>query len=215
MKIYSLPSHISAFLFDMDGTLYTNPVYARLQIDKLVERLAAMLGNSVEKMQGEIAAYREEWAKNHNGQKTSLGNVFTAFGVSIEESVRWREELYEPADYLKTDPKLREVLVTLKRTAMLALVTNNPVMIARKTLAVLGVGDLFSVLVGLDTCLVSKPNDAPFRKAVELLALPYSECISVGNCYDIDLAVPLRLGMTGILVDGVADVYKLPEIVKK
>jgi phosphoglycolate phosphatase/putative hydrolase of the HAD superfamily len=34
----------------------------------------------------------------------------------------------------------------------------------------------------------------------------------VGDRYDIDIDLPLKLGMGGILVDGVKDVYKLPGI---
>jgi phosphoglycolate phosphatase/putative hydrolase of the HAD superfamily len=66
------------------------------------------------------------------------------------------------------------------------------------------------VVVGLDTCEVSKPHEAPFRKAAELLAVPLAACISVGDRYDIDLALPLELGMGGILVNGAEDVYLLP-----
>jgi phosphoglycolate phosphatase/putative hydrolase of the HAD superfamily len=78
----------------------------------------------------------------------------------------------------------------------------------------LGVDGLFPVIVGLDTCFVSKPNDAPFRKAVELLGVAAGECVAVGDRFDIDIAVPLKLGMGGVLVDGVRDVYDLPEKVK-
>jgi phosphoglycolate phosphatase/putative hydrolase of the HAD superfamily len=68
---------------------------------------------------------------------------------------------------------------------------------------------------------VSKPHEAPFRKAVELLgigalgseapSLPLESCVSIGDRYDIDIALPLKLGMGGILVDGVEDVYGLGE----
>ncbi|GHV96069.1 hypothetical protein AGMMS50293_23890 [Spirochaetia bacterium] len=37
-------------------------------------------------------------------------------------------------------------------------------------------------------------------------------CLSVGDRYDMDLARPRELGMGGILVDGVADVYGLPAL---
>jgi phosphoglycolate phosphatase/putative hydrolase of the HAD superfamily len=92
---------------------------------------------------------------------------------------------------------------------MLAVVTNNPVLIARKTLAVLGVEDCFSAVVGLDTCLVSKPHEAPFLKATALCGASPETCVAVGDRYDIDIALPLKLGMGGVLADGVEDVYRL------
>jgi phosphoglycolate phosphatase/putative hydrolase of the HAD superfamily len=209
MKVFTLPEKISAFLFDMDSTLYTHAEYARAQIELPVKRLAERNGKTFEEMNALIAASRERWAAEHGGQKASLGNIFKSFGVSIEESVRWREELYEPEKYLRADPALRSALEGLSSRYKLALVTNNPLSIAERTLVCLSVRDLFFVIVGLDTCLVSKPHEAPFLKAAELLGFPPSECVSVGDRYDIDIALPLALGMGGILVDGVEDVRSI------
>ncbi|MDR1574790.1 MAG: HAD family hydrolase [Treponema sp.] len=212
MKAYRLPTRRAAVLFDMDGTLYTHPEYQQSQIDLPVERLARLRGKSFEAMNREITRHREEWAAAHGGRKTSLGNVFTAFGVSIAESVRWREELYEPERYLAEDPLLCAVLAQLAARFALAVVTNNPVSIARRTLAVLGAAAYFRAIVGLDTCGVSKPHKAPFLKAAERCGAAAASCVSVGDRYDIDIALPLELGMGGVLVDGVEDVYKLPDL---
>jgi phosphoglycolate phosphatase/putative hydrolase of the HAD superfamily len=218
----------------MDNTLYTHPGYLQSQIELPIRRLAEIRHTSFEGMRQEIAEYRKTWAAEHSGAQgegqgkaqaqVSLGNIFRSFGISIEETIVWREELYEPEKYLKSDPRLRETLLSLASSFALAVVTNNPVSVARRTFAALGVGDLFGVVVGLDTCLVSKPHEAPFRKAVELLGgsalggsipggsvptIPLESCVSIGDRYDIDIALPLELGMGGILVDGVEDVYGL------
>jgi phosphoglycolate phosphatase/putative hydrolase of the HAD superfamily len=212
VKVYHLPERTSALIFDMDLTLYSHPEYGRYQIDSLIERLAGIRGVSFEEMEREVAAFQKNWAESHGGKLISLSNSLKAFGISIEESIRWREERYDPGRYLVADPVLRETLRTLTkdRSLALAVVTNNPCLVARKTLAALGVGDLFPVVIGLDTCMVSKPHEAPFLKAAELLISPPAECVAIGDRYDIDIALPLELGMGGILVDGVEDVYKLP-----
>jgi phosphoglycolate phosphatase/putative hydrolase of the HAD superfamily len=88
-------------------------------------------------------------------------------------------------------------------------VTNNPVSIAHRTLAVLEVREFFPIIVGLDTCKVAKPHPAPFLKAREALGISAGECIALGDRYDFDIVPPLELGMGGILVDGVEDVYRL------
>jgi phosphoglycolate phosphatase/putative hydrolase of the HAD superfamily len=214
MKIYKIPRQVQAILFDMDSTLYSHPLYAQTQIDLPVAKLAGLRGKSFEEMREDIKRYREDWAASHEGQSVSLGNVFTAFGISIEESIRWRETLYEPEKYLAPDEKLRSSLSVLGASRVLAVLTNNPVAIAQRTLAALGVEDLFQVIVGLDTCGVSKPHKAPFIKALELCGTAAADCLSVGDRYDIDIRLPLELGMGGILVDGAEDVYKLPEILK-
>jgi phosphoglycolate phosphatase/putative hydrolase of the HAD superfamily len=214
MTVFRPGDGAKALLFDMDGTLYTNDAYLRSQIDLPVRRLAERQGRSFDAMSAEIAAYREQWAAAHGGRKTSLGAVFQFYGISMEENIRWREELYEPEKYLARDERLRQSLLALSGgeggpAFALALVTNNPLSVARRTLAVLGAGDLFPVIVALDTCGVSKPHRAPYLKAAELLCLGPPACVAVGDRYDIDIAVPLELGMGGILVDGVEDVYGL------
>jgi len=217
MKVYRLPDQCTAILFDLDSTLYTNPEYARSQIDLPIERLARLRGVTFGEMNEEIDRFRADWAQKHEGQQISLGNIFITFGVDIRENARWREELYHPEHYLAEDRRLRSALERLKAQFVLAVVTNNPVSIAARTLSALGVEDLFHArtevcIVGLDTCGVSKPHEEPFMRASVLCGAEPSSCVSVGDRYDIDIALPLELGMGGILVDGVDDVYKLPEV---
>jgi len=218
MKIYKIPNPCRAILFDMDSTLYTNAEYARVQVDVLVERLAQLKRKSFVEMEAEIAVYRKKWAVENGGLEISLGNTFVAFGVGMDESVRWRNELIHPERHISRDGRLR---VTLEKLAMyftMAVVTNNPVSVAEKTLDALGVRDLFRAIVGLDTCGVSKPHAEPFMKAVTLCCGPTSAsetCVSVGDRYDIDIALPLELGMGGILVSGVEDVHALPELLSQ
>jgi phosphoglycolate phosphatase/putative hydrolase of the HAD superfamily len=232
VKIFSLPPGISGspasfkegtapggLIFDMDGTLYSHAGYLASQTELPLRRLARLHGKSYEAMKAEFDDYRAAWEREHRGrageEKISMGNAFRAFGVSIEENVRWREELCQPERYLGEDPRLRETLLRLSGEGpcpvfRLAVVTNNPVSVARRTLRCLGVEDCFSVIAGLDTCMVSKPHRAPFQRASESLGLSPARCVSIGDRYEIDLALPLEMGMGGILVDGVEDVYALP-----
>jgi phosphoglycolate phosphatase/putative hydrolase of the HAD superfamily len=212
MKVYLIPKEVSALVFDMDNTLYTHDEYLRFQIESPVRKLAEKRGVSFAEMKEAINACREKYTEENNGAQLSLGNVFKNFGVGMEETIRMREELYRPEEFLQKDEKLRKALLRLTACFSLALYTNNPVRVARKTLACLGVEDRFPVIVGLDTCLVSKPNEVSLRRTVELLGTDMTNCVSIGDRYDIDLALPLELGMGGILVDGVSDVYRLPAV---
>jgi phosphoglycolate phosphatase/putative hydrolase of the HAD superfamily len=212
VKIFLIPKGTSALVFDMDNTLYTYDEYSRFQLESPIRRLAEKQGVSFEEMREAVNACREEYAEKNNGGRLSLGSVFKSFGVSMEEIVRMREELFRPEDFLREDRELRKALVRLSARFSLALYTNNPALVARKTLACLGVEDRFPVIVGLDTCLVSKPSEISLRKTAELLGADITNCVSIGDRYDIDLALPLELGMGGILVDGVSDVYRLPAV---
>jgi phosphoglycolate phosphatase/putative hydrolase of the HAD superfamily len=211
-KVFCIPEKVSALIFDMDNTLHTHDEYLRLQLESPARRLAEERGVSFEAMRDTVEVRHKKYAEENNGVTLSLGSVLNDFGVSIEETVRWREELYTPERFLREDRELRKALLSLAARFRLGLYTNNPVRIAKRTLVCLGVEDLFPVVVGLDTCLVSKPNEVSLRKTAELLGADAANCISIGDRYDIDLTLPLRIGMGGILVDGVSCVYRLPEI---
>ena len=215
MKIYHLPSDIRALAFDMDLTLYTNPEYGQYQIDSLVKKLGTIRGLSLEAMNREIEDARTSWALSHNGKRASLSNILATYGVSMEENIRWREEIYEPEKFIKEDLRLRKTLELLFHSYTLGVVTNNSVAVARKTLSALGVGEYLPIIIGLDTCMTAKPHKKPFMKFSELADCPPETCVSIGDRYDVDLDLPLEMGMGAILVDGVEDVYKLPEVLTR
>lgn len=215
MKIYKIPASLKAFIFDIDSTLYTNQAYAFEQVDCQVRQFAKERGISADEARRMVADYRKKFAAEHQGSKVSLGNTLLAFGVPIEQSVQWRRELLEPADFLSRDDKLIKTLQLLKSKYELICVTNNPILPARKTLEALGISVFFPEIVGLDTCFKSKPALEPFQTAVKRLknGIKAENCLAVGDRYDMDIALPLEMGMGGILVNGVEEVYQIPQSV--
>jgi phosphoglycolate phosphatase/putative hydrolase of the HAD superfamily len=214
MKVYNIPERVSCVIFDIDSTLYTNDAYAHEQVDVQIRHFANLRGMTDDEARAMVGTFRDDYFREH-GKKISLGNTLVNFGIPIEESVRWRESLIEPARFLSRDDKLAATLRELSYRFTLVAVTNNPVLPARKTLDVLGVSGFFPELIGLDTTGVSKPHKKPFLAAAERAQTPIAECLSVGDRYDIDIALPLELGMGGILVDGVEDVYELPALLAR
>lgn len=215
MKIYKIPENLHTIIFDIDSTLYTNPSYAFEQVDCQVRHFAELRNMSHQEARNLVSNFRKNWAAEHNGQKISLGNLLTYFGIPIEESIQWRKTLLEPADFLGPDQKLFDSLSKLEKKFKMICVTNNPVLPARKTLEAIGISDFFPEIIGLDTCRVSKPNKKPFLLAAQKTGCNPEGCLSIGDRYDIDLALPLELGMGGILVNGVEDVWNLPQILIK
>ena len=212
MKIYALPKQLKTIIFDIDGTLYTSSAYVFEQVDAQVRHLAHIRGKDEDAVRKEIFDYRKRWAAEHGGKKISLGNTLTAFGIPIEESIRWRETLLAPEKFLQRDPRLAAVLDVLAGKYRLVCVTNNPVAAARKTLDVLGVSAQLPDIIGLDTCMKSKPAPEMLLLAAERTGAALDECLSAGDRYDIDLALPLEMGMGAVLVSGVEEVYTLEEI---
>ena len=211
-KFYSVPKDLRAIIFDIDSTLYTNAAYAFEQVECQVRRFASLRGITNEVARKMVSDYRKKYARETGGKKVSLSNTLLQFGITIEQSVQWRRELIEPADFLGRDEKLRETLLALGARFKLLCVTNNPILPARKTLQALGVDDLIEVLVGLDSCNLSKPAKEPFELAAREAGVASANIVSVGDRYDLDIAPALELGMGGVLVRGVSDVCKLPEL---
>ena len=214
MKIFNLPQNVQAFIFDIDSTLYTNAKYAFEQVDCQVREFAKIRGITAEEGRKQVAEYRKKFASQNNGSKVSLGNTLLSFGIPIEQSVEWRKKLLEPKDFLNYDEKLVSVIKKLSEKYKLICVTNNPVLPARKTLDAIGVSQYFPEIIGLDTCYKSKPAIEPFNLALEKLGCDSKNCVAVGDRFDLDLAIPLDLGMGGILVNGVEDVYQIFEVIQ-
>lgn len=214
MRVIRIPQNLKTIIFDIDSTLYTNEEYAFEQVDCQVRRFASERGISDDAARKMVADFRAKFARENGGKKISLSNTLLSFGVPIQKSVEWRRELLEPKNFLRRDERLQKTLSTLSKKFNLICVTNNPVTPAEKTLVALGVESLILDIIGLDTCNVSKPAREPFLLAAEKCGSRVQECLSVGDRYDLDIAVPLELGMGGVLVEGVEDVYRLPDFLR-
>lgn len=211
MKIYSIKKNSETIIFDIDSTLYTNKTYASEQIDVQIRFIADEMNMDYKVLKKQIESYRNEEALK-TGQKQSLGNTLIHFGIPLSKSIELREKLLKPELYIKKDYRLRKVLERLKTKYKLITVTNNPYIPAFKTLVAIGIQDLFIDIISLDKSGVSKPHQKPFELASQKAGSPWDKCISVGDRFSIDLEIPLKMGMGGILVTGVEEVYRLPEI---
>lgn len=212
MKIHKIPQTIQTLIFDIDSTLYTNSAYAYEQVDCQVREFAKLKKLTSDEARKLVFDFRKKFAEENGGKKISLGNLLTNFGIPIEQSVKWRNDLMRPENFLVRDEKLICELQILSKKYKLICVTNNPVKPARKTLEVIGISDFFEHIVGLDTCYKSKPAREPFEKALELTKTTAENAVAIGDRYDLDIELPLRMGMGGIEVSGVEDVYDLNKI---
>ncbi|MCX7656036.1 MAG: HAD family hydrolase [Treponemataceae bacterium] len=213
MTLYQFPRPtIRALIFDMDNTLYTNGDYEQHQIQVQIEGAAQYLGKPLESFRVELHQFQAAWSARHGGKAISLANSLQALGVPFSQILRFRTERIQPEAFLQKDPTLVLTFTQLARSCKLAVVTNNPIPIARRTLSILGVGSYVASIVGIDRAGVSKPHERPLQLVLEDLQVQPFHCVAIGDRFDIDIALPLRMGMGGILVQGVEDVYQLPRV---
>ncbi len=212
MRVFFLPNDIKGIVFDIDGTLYSNDAYAASQEEEILKRFAEERALRLEEVKAMVEGYRRDFAERNGGRRPSLGNTFLSFGVSIGVSSLWREEVLRPELFLSSDSRLAETLSILSGSYRLLAVTNNPTSVGRRTLKALGVSEFFPSVIGLDRSGESKPAKRPFILASEELSLHAENLLSVGDRYEVDLEVPLSLGMGGILIEAMEDVYGLPKV---
>lgn len=210
MKLFHLPPVIEGLIFDIDNTLYRDERYVTAQHVLLIARLARERGESYDAVHATVEEYRSGEAAKNGGRKPSLGNTFLHFGIPIEQSVRWREEVMNPEEYLSVDPALDTMLGELAARYRMACVTNNPSNIGRRTLAALGVEHHFPVVIGLEVTMVSKPHVLPFERAAAELSCSPDCMVSIGDRYEIDIEPALSTGMGGILIESREDLFNLP-----
>ncbi len=210
MKVFRLPETVRGIVFDMDGSLYSNPAYLKWQESSQVARLADRLGIEVPEAAGMLGAARE--ARRAAGlPATSMANIFKGFGIEMADIIRWREEDIRPSEWLVPDSGLEIARKELSRHHRLSLLTNNPRKVGVASLDVLGIAAHFSTVVGLDDTGESKPSVMPFRRVCGDMGLDPRLCISIGDRKDVDIEPALAVGMGGVLVAGVEEIYGLPE----
>jgi FMN phosphatase YigB (HAD superfamily) len=212
MKIVRIPEKIEGLIFDIDLTLYGSKEYYKSQIDLLTNELIKEIGKPFDEALEDITRFRKEYTVTHCGRKPALGQVFLHYGVGIERNCEWRTRLFRPEDYLAYDERLVRTLEVLSARYGLAAVTNNTTVIAGRTLDVLGVRGFFPIIVALDRSHAVKPSMIPFEIALSEMKKSAECVVSVGDRMEVDLEVPVKHGMGGILVENMEDVYALPEV---
>jgi pyrophosphatase PpaX len=163
---------LPAFLFDLDGTLVDS---IELILNSARFAFVGFDGH---------APTDDEWRA---GIGRPLQTVLREYAPDQAEAdrllARYREYQLEHHDRLLRAydgivPALRGLAAA---GHLLALVTSKSDWLARRALELIGVSDLFPVLVGCDICTNHKPHPEPVERALALLGAPASNAIFVGD----------------------------------
>lgn len=211
MKRYLNQGPWDALLFDIDNTLYRNDAYVDAQVAAIIGRYAQREGVGHDVALSRVDAARH-LVEHQTGARPSLSNALVTLGVSIRESVGWREEEIEPESWLAPDATVQSIIETLARRWTLIALTNNPASIGARSLHALGLAPHFHATVGLDTRLESKPDWGPFAAALELAETVPERAVMVGDRYEVDLEPFIARGGSGLLIEAYEDLYSLPAV---
>lgn len=185
--------NFEALLFDFDGTLLNTN-------DLIIETFAHVIDP---KFPGRYQ--REDYLKFIG---PTLVESFTEVDASNAEALVAEYRLWnqEHHDELVTEfPHVKEVLVALQEAGVrLAVVSTKRGDTLRKGLDLMGITELFEVIISQDEVTHTKPHPEPVEKAVALLGVEKSKTLMIGdNSHDI-----LGGHNAGVKAAGVAWSYK-------
>jgi pyrophosphatase PpaX len=163
---------LPALLFDLDGTL--------------VDSIELILNSARYAFVGfdGRAPSDEEWRM---GIGRPLLTVLREYARDEAEALRLldRYREYQLANHDRLLSAYEGIVAVLRRFADaghgMAVVTSKSDWLARRALELVGVSDIFPVLIGCDSCVNHKPHPEPVERALALLEAPASEAIFVGD----------------------------------
>jgi pyrophosphatase PpaX len=163
---------LPALLFDLDGTL--------------VDSIELILNSARYAFVGfdGRAPSDEEWRV---GIGRPLLTVLREYARDEAEALRLldRYREYQLANHDRLLSAYEGIVAVLRRFADaghgMAVVTSKSDWLARRALELVGVSDIFPVLIGCDSCVNHKPHPEPVERALALLEAPASEAIFVGD----------------------------------
>lgn len=183
-------------IFDLDGTLYTSKELWNNREKDILN----LVGDKVDSYRG---------LRKTNTTTQSLLRL----GIKREEFFNTLAGVDIP---LKKDEKLRNLLLKIKETYKIIVLSNVPSVAVKKTLEKLGVLDLIDLFYGAENFKNSKP-------AEECFFMVDKGDICVGNNFKKDLLVPKNKGAVTIYVGSnpnyqshfnIRTIYELEEVLK-
>jgi phosphoglycolate phosphatase len=181
---------------DLDGTLEDS----RDDMTAAARRVRAQLGLSVRE-----DAQLRPWV--NGGMDQLYRRCFDDYLAQDSGATRYAQvqQAYD-ADYLanvavhtRLYDGIADALAGLSRLGTLACITNKPERISRKLLDELGVGQLFSAVVGGDTCEQAKPHPMMLSAAVERCGFDMARgrAFMIGDTA-ADMQLARAFGATGV-----------------
>ncbi len=188
---------IKAIIFDLDNTLVDFMAMKRQAIDAAIHSMidAGLLLSFDEAKQRIEAIYKERGIEFQNVFDELLYDIFKKVDYKILSAGiiayrRAREAALVPYPHVYLT-----LMELLKMGLKLAVVTDAPAREAWLRLCYLNFHHIFDRVITYDDTGERKPNEAPFRKALELLDVQPAEALMVGDWPERDVVGAAKIGM--------------------
>jgi putative hydrolase of the HAD superfamily len=199
---------IRAIVFDLDGTLYVNKGLADEINLAACGYIGALRGISPKDAASLIMKTRERLSRE-NGEEITLSAVCTELGGDAPGFHRVAVRTVHPESHLVHDDRVVSILTALAERFDLYIYTNNNRTLTDRVLATLGIPHLFRDLFTIEYLWKPKPNRLVLEKIFTSIGRNPTECLFVGDRYDIDLRLPEQMGCPIFPVKEIQDLLRL------
>ena len=208
---------IKTVLFDLDQTLID---FLKMKIESCKAALDAMIkvGLKVDRKTG-----LKKLIETYFREGIESNTAFTKFleqeaGVVDKKILQAGIDAYlkRKLELVKPYPYVLETLEFLKGNRIkIGMVTDAPREKAMYRLENLGITKFFEVIITYDDSKTKKPDELPFKLAIEKLDIEPSETLFVGDSIERDIEGAKRLGMKTLLIREPSDLKKIKSLLFK
>lgn len=201
-------SGIGAIVFDLDGTLYSNPGFAREIYRAVCAYAAELAGLSAEAAETMVGAVKERLTRE-KGMEATLSSVCEELGGDVEGFHEAITPMVHPENFLVRDERITGLLSSLASRFDLYVYTNNNRILTDRILGILGLSGLIRRAFTIEDFRRPKPDRNVLEKLFAAIGRTPEECLFVGDRYDVDLRLPADMGSAVFLVKDVQDLFTL------
>jgi len=199
---------LKAIVFDLDGTLYNSRGLATEIHRVACLALSLQMGTGFEDAEIRLAETKRA-ISSITGRETTLSAACAEMGCDIRVLHRYLAEMIEPEQFLRRDERVVSMLSRLAAEQALHVYTNNNRRLAGRIMAAIGVNAHMGRLFTIEDLWRSKPDRLALEAVYAAIDAAPSECLFVGDRYDVDLRLPEELGSVVYLTKTVDELLQL------
>ena len=202
---------LKALVFDLDGTLYVNNDLGR-EINICACRYISELKGMAVAEAKELLRETKKRLSAESGIDSTLSHACMELGGDLKELHRRFADEIVPEPFLSRDERVVKLLQSLGSKYELSIYTNNNRRLSIRIMEAIGVAGLFRQVLTIEDYWQPKPDREALEKIYQTLGRRPTECLFIGDRYDIDLRLPAVMGSTVFLATSVEELLPLNKL---
>jgi putative hydrolase of the HAD superfamily len=186
---------LKAVFFDIDNTLYDSAKLASMaRMNSVLAMIDAGLDEPEDQILRDLNSVIKKYGPNYPHHYDELLKMYDRLDPKIIAAGVVAYE-HTKIGYLKPLPGVDPVLIELKKSLKLGVISNGLRIKQWEKLVGLRIHHFFLAVITSEECGCEKPSPEIFRAALEALNVKPDEAVMVGDKYDVDIVGAKALGM--------------------